>query len=173
MTIPRSLVCLCMLVLAAAARATDANAVFAREIKTGADTCEFKYRLKLPDLTNSAKLWIPAARSDQSQTVETTPPTSPGLKAITERGHGNQILFTELKPDQSGKTIEAAYQVTRKEKAPYPTADDPAPYLKPDRLVPINEIFASLARSATARKTTIMDKARALYAHTRTPMTLE
>src|SRR3954454_22186487 len=132
----------CLLASAVATPPGEADAVFAREIKTGADTFEFRYRLNVPPLTNSARLWIPAAHSDRFQTVEITPIRSPSLNAITEKAHGNQILFAELKPDQSAKMIEAAYQVTRKEKAPYPTADDPTPYLKPDRLVPVNETFA-------------------------------
>jgi len=167
---PRLFVVVCLLTTAAAARGGDPDAVFAREIKTGADTFEFKYHLKVPPLTNSARLWIPAAHSDLFQAVEATPVSFPGLNAVAERDYGNRILFTELKPDEGGKTIEASYQVTRKEKTPYPTADDPTPYLKPDRLVPLNETFATLARSATAGKTTIMEKARALYDHTRTRM---
>jgi|SRR5688572_3147902 len=151
---------------ALAAYGADVDQVFAREVKRGRDTFEFKYRLKVPELQDSAKLWIPAARTGAFQTVKAGKIESPNAREIIDSQHGNHIVFVELKPEHSGKMIETSYSVTRREKTTYPGSDDPARYLKPERLVPINENFTSLARSATKGKTGAMEQARALYDHT-------
>lgn len=148
------------------ARGADVEQVFAREVKRGPDTFEFKYRVKLPDLPASAKLWMPAARSDAFQKVKSDGIESLATKEIAEHNYGNRIVYAELKPEDSGKMIEATYTVTRREKRPYSTTDDPARYLKPERLVPVNETFTSLARNAAKGKTGVLQQARALYDHT-------
>ena len=65
---------------------------------------------------------------------------------LEEREHGNRVLFLELGPQDSGKTVEIRYQVKRLEKAAYaPQAPDQGKYLKPERLVPVNEDFRRIA----------------------------
>lgn len=147
-------------------RGAEVEQVFAREIKRGRDNFEFIYSVKLPALSNTAKLWMPAARSDSYQRVRTRKALSPHLKEIPERKYDNKILFTELQPADSGTTIETTYNVIRREKQPYPPSEDPRRYLKPERLVPVNETFESLARTAIKGKTNVLQQARALYDHT-------
>ena len=144
----------------------DVEQVLAREVKRGRDNFEFTYRVKLPALSNSAKLWLPAAKSDPFQRVKAGKVEGSNLKEIDERNYGNKILFAELQPADSGKTIERTYTVTRREKNPYRAGEDPGKYLKPERLVPKNETFSSLARTATKGKTKAIERARALYDHT-------
>jgi transglutaminase-like putative cysteine protease len=154
------------LVFSGAAYGADIDQVFAREIKRGRDNFEFTYRVKLPALSNSAKLWMPAAQSDSFQRVRTGKIELPNRKEIAERPNGNKILFTELQPADSGKTIEANYTVIRREKQAYAATEDPGRYLKPERLVPMNETFTSLARAAIKGKSSVMEQGRAIYDHT-------
>jgi transglutaminase-like putative cysteine protease len=52
----------------------------------------------------------------------------------------------------------------RKEKGAYSAnGDDPKRYLRPEKLVPVNETFKTLAETATAGKHGEMERARALY----------
>ena len=162
----RQSVLACIFSVSAAAYGADVDKVFAREVKRGRDTFEFNYRVKLPALSNAAKLWIPTPKSDRFQRVQAEKLDWPGAKDIVEAQHGNRILFAPLQPEQSGKVIEASYTVDRREKRPYPAREDPVRYLKPERLVPTNATFASLARDASKGKTKVLDQARALYNHT-------
>ena len=155
----------CALAAPGAAYSGDAEQAFTREIKRGTDNFEFTYRVKVPALSNSAKLWLPAAKTDPFQRVKAAKVAWPSVKEIAERNYGNKILFAELQPADSGKTIEATYTVIRREKGPYRAGEDPGRYLKPERLVPKNETFTSLARAAINGKTNTMQQARALYDH--------
>src|SRR5207248_6913844 len=62
--------------------------------------------------------------------------------------------------------IELRYRVVRKEKATYPASSaEAARYLRPEKLVPINETFRTLAQNAAAGKTDDLERAKALYDH--------
>jgi len=85
---------------------------------------------------------------------------------IQDRDYGNDICVVNAQPQDSGKTIELRYKVVRKEKAAYPAgAADAARYLQPEKLVPVNETFRTLAQKATAGKTDDLERAKALYDH--------
>jgi transglutaminase-like putative cysteine protease len=54
----------------------------------------------------------------------------------------------------------------RKEKAAYPASSaEAARYLRPEKLVPTNETFRTLAQKAAAGKTDDLERAKALYDH--------
>ena len=54
----------------------------------------------------------------------------------------------------------------RKEKAAYRATDtEAARYLRPEKLVPVNETFKTLAEKAAAGKTDDLERAKALYDH--------
>ena len=133
----------------------------------GRDEFGFLYRATLPEITGTARMWLPLASTDSFQTVEVRSINAPGKQSILqERQHGNKILFLELGPEDSGKRVEIRYQVQRLEKAAYaaPTPDQ-RKYLKPDRLVPINENFRQIAEKVVKGKTGALVRARALYDH--------
>ena len=99
-------------------------------------------------------MWLPLAATDSFQTVEVKSINAPGKQSILpEREHGNKVLFLELGPEDSGKKVEIRYQVKRLEKAAYaaPTPDQ-GKYLKPERLVPINENFRQIAEEVVQGK---------------------
>lgn len=136
-------------------------------IVTGSDEFEFVYRVTLPEINGDARLWIPMAKTDAFQSV-TREETSVPMKwqTIHDRDYDNDICVLHPQPGDSGKTIELRYRVVRKEKAAYAASgDNPARYLRPERLVPINQTFKTLAEQATAGKTGDLDRGKALYDH--------
>ena len=134
-------------------------------IVTGSDEFEFVYRVKLPEIKNEARLWIPLARTDAFQTVKMEEPSIPmKWEKVQDRDYGNDICALRAQPADSGKTIELRYKVVRKEKAAYSASgEDVARFLRPEKLVPINETFKSLAETATAGKHGDLERARGLY----------
>jgi transglutaminase-like putative cysteine protease len=133
----------------------------------GADEFEFIYRVKLPQITSTARVWLPLAKTDAFQTVTVEKLNIPmKWDKVHDRDYRNDICVLYLQPNDSGKTVEMRYRVTRKEKAAYPATDAEASrYLRPEKLVPVNETFKTLAEKATAGKTDDLNRAKALYDH--------
>jgi transglutaminase-like putative cysteine protease len=133
----------------------------------GADQFEFIYRVKLPEITGAARVWIPLAKTDAFQTVSVDELNIPmKWDKIQDRDYGNDICVVNAQPQDSGKAIELRYRVVRKEKAAYPAGNaDAARYLRPEKLVPVNETFKTLAEKAAAGKTDDLERAKALYDH--------
>ncbi len=134
---------------------------------TGHDEFEFLYRATLPEITDTARMWIPLPTTDSFQTVDIKPIEAPGKREILqEREHGNKILFLTLGPEDSGKTISIRSQIRRLEKGVYPVQTTvPERYLAPERLVPANERFRSIAEKVVEGKKGDLVRARALYDH--------
>src|SRR5262249_12258560 len=105
----------------------------------GADEFEFIYRVKLPEITGTARIWIPLAKTDAFQTVTVEELNIPmKWDKVQDRDYGNDICVASAQPRDSGKTIELRYKVVRKEKASYSADDaDSARYLRPEKLVPV------------------------------------
>ena len=67
------------------------------------DQFEFIYQATLPEFTESARMWIPIPESDVFQTIEMTQMTMPGKhRILTDKRHGNKVLFIELEPEDGG-----------------------------------------------------------------------
>ena len=108
----------------------------------GSDEFEFPYRVTLPEITDTARMWIPLPTSDLFQKVKIESIKAPGKQEILqEREYGNSVLFLKLGPEDSGKTVELRFQIQRLEKGVY-KAQKPVlgQYLKPEHLVPGNEL---------------------------------
>ena len=149
------------------AGALTVNAVGEAGIINGADEFEFVYRVKLPEIVGPARVWLPLAKTDAFQNVTVEELNAPiKWDKVQDRDYGNDICVLSLEPKDSGKTIEVRYRVVRKEKAAY-RADDTkaARYLRPEKLVPVNEKFKTLAEKAVAGKTDDLDRGKALYEH--------
>jgi hypothetical protein len=121
-------------------------------IVKGTDQFEFVYRVKLPEIKGEARVWIPLAKTDSFQTVTVEELNIPmKWEKVQDQDYGNDICVLHPQPEDSGKTIEVRYRVVRKEKAAYPAGNtEAARYLRPEKLVPINETFRTLAQKATA-----------------------
>lgn len=136
-------------------------------VVTGTDAFEFRYRAALPRMAEPARMWLPLPATDAFQTVEVKSLSAPGRRRILEeRKFGNRVLFLELEPEDSGKTVEIVCEVKRREKSVYAdgTTDVDA-HLAPERMVPVSETFRAIAREALAGKKGDLVRARALYDH--------
>lgn len=136
-------------------------------IVKGSDEFEFVYRVKLPEIKGDARLWIPLAKTDAFQTVTREEVSIPiKWEKVQDRDYGNDICVLHPQPSDSEKTIELRYLVVRKEKSAYPAnGEDAARFLRPEKLVPVNETFKTLAEQATTGKKDDLDRAKALYDH--------
>ena len=134
---------------------------------TGRDKFEFLYRAKLPAITGAARMWVPLGATDAFQTVTVKSITAPGkVRVLEEHEYGNHVLLLELGAADGGKTLEVLYEVQRIEKAAYEEpASNAAKYLNPERLVPINDTFRSIAAQVVQGKQGDLVRARAIYDH--------
>lgn len=131
------------------------------------DEFEFLYRATLPEIPDTARMWIPLPATDEFQTVEVKSIKNLGERRILhDHEYGNRVLFLELDPKDSGKTVEIRFQVQRIEKAVYAgQTPDYGKYINPERLVPANEDFRSIAVKVVEGKKSDLVRARALYDH--------
>jgi transglutaminase-like putative cysteine protease len=136
-------------------------------IVNGSDEFEFVYRVTLPEIKGEARLWIPLAKTDAFQMVTQEEISIPiKWEKVQDRDYGNDICVLYPQPADGGKTIELRYRVVRKEKSSYSAnGEDPTRFLRPEKLVPINETFKTLAEQATAGKKGDLARAKALYDH--------
>jgi len=132
------------------------------------DEFVFRYRVKLPEIEEPARMWIPLPATDAFQKVEVVAIDAPAEhRVLEEKEYGNRVLFWELGPSESKRPLEIRYRVQRIEKAAYAgDEDDPARYLAPERLVPDDLRLYRIAEKVVAGKTGDLERARALYDHT-------
>jgi len=131
------------------------------------DEFEFVYRATLPEITDTARMWLPLPATDQFQTVKIKAIDAPGTQStLVDREHGNNVLYLELGPKDSRKVVEMRFEVQRIEKTAYPgLLPDPGDHLDGELMVPINEDFRSIGNEVVAGKTGDLVRARALYDH--------
>lgn len=135
----------------------------------GHDEFEFVYHATVPKLEGPGRMWIPMPASDDFQSVHAKSLTIPGThRILTDKSYGNQVMFIELTPADSGKLISLVFDVKRHEKGVYGCGDEsPAQFLLPERLVPNTAEFKQIATEALKNKRGgDLVKARALYDHT-------
>lgn len=132
----------------------------------GSDAFEFKYQVELPDIKGEAKVWIPIATTDASQTVEIISMVVPGeYSLLKDAEFNNTILYLEPKVSDSKQLLTITYQVKRIEKGPLEeTGPVDKRYLEENLLMPVGGRFTEIAKEAMmGREETSLMKARALY----------
>lgn len=140
---------------------------------------ELTYTARITDLPAGARkveVWLPYPTSDEQQTVTVTEVSSPvPHQILKDPRYQNSILYLSVSdPQQSELTVNMKVRVQRREllrsglagktahgKEPLPP--EVARWLKPERLVPINEQIRKLAFEVTRGKKTDLEKARAIY----------
>ncbi|MBV6519528.1 MAG: hypothetical protein HCAMLNBO_02383 [Candidatus Brocadia fulgida] len=132
---------------------------------TGRDEFEFVYRAFLPEINDSAALWLPLPSSDGFQTISVKAIDVPArYKILLEPEYGNRVLFMKLGPEHSGQAVTMRFQVQRLEKGVYDAGTfDEKKYLQPESLMPDEQMFRDLADSIVDGKTGDLVRARALY----------
>ncbi len=133
----------------------------------GKDRFTFTYEIQLPEISGSAKMWVPIAQSDRFQTIEIISLQAPGKQEIIKEGeYGNTIWYLQLLPEHSSQKITMNYRVEREEKSAYPEQDtDLQKYLKSASLMPVGDRFSTIANQVIREKQadSPLTKARALY----------
>ena len=134
----------------------------------GNDKFEFTYQATLPEMKESAKMWIPIPSDDEFQKIKINRIEVPGKHQIlTDEKFGNQILYVELTPQDSGKTMVLHFDVDRREKSVHVDRTSPEVYLEAEAYVPNNDTFKKIAEKALENKNGgDLVRARALYDHT-------
>jgi hypothetical protein len=134
----------------------------------GTDRFDFIYRATLPEITQSAKMWLPMPSTDRFQTVTIKSVKTPGKSNIlTDSQYGNKVLLLTLTPEDSNKKIEIIYSTERLEKPVYPdNTQSLEKYLKPENMVPADPKFKQIAQEVVTNKKGDLVRARALYDHT-------
>ena len=133
----------------------------------GKDQFTFSYEVQLPEISGSAKMWVPIPQSDSFQSIELITMQAAGKQeTIRENEYGNDILYLQLLPEHSGQKISMTYQVERKEKAAYQEKDSNIEkYLEASTLMPVGDRFSTIANQVIKEKQadSPLTKARALY----------
>ncbi|MGB5701134.1 transglutaminase-like domain-containing protein [Muriicola sp.] len=135
-------------------------------VKEGEDQFVFNYELTLPEITETARIWIPVPQTDRFQTIEILSIEAPAAyQMLKEKEYGNAILYMELSPEQSEQSVKLTYGTVRQEKQPYEEDSEPKRYLNANLLMPIGDRFEILADSIIGdkRKEGSIMQARALY----------
>jgi len=133
----------------------------------GKDDFIFRYEALVPELNDSARIWIPIASSNDFQTVsiiEREPKNRGELKR--EEKYGNQYWYMDLAPKDSGMEITVDYDVTRLEKGPYEdSGSDPSEFLGSSPLLPTGGRFNSILDNVLVghRTDSKLMQARAIY----------
>jgi len=141
---------------------------------------DFTYTAALHNIPEGARkvaVWIPYPRSDAHQKITNIKVSCPYPARVTsDSEHGNSALYVEVdNPKEPSIKVEISFDVKRKEYVrrdfhrAEPGARDsktvPARYLRPDQLVPLNDRIRKLAEEVTAKGTTDLEKARAIYGY--------
>lgn len=139
----------------------------AAPIRTGTDSFELEYRVKLPATDHPARLWLPLAKTDAFQQVTIRQKISANAIVKTDSVYSNDILMTELQPSAEATEVVIAYSVRRQEKTEHAVTEPFTPELwtRAQALVPKAEVFRETAVAVTAGIDDELARGRALYDH--------
>ena len=145
-------------------------------------TFHFEYKATVKDIPAGAKVvdfWVPVPHDDAWQQIRNLRIESPYEYQKTTASYGNTMAHVSIpSPNESTFTITMSFDATREEHiqdrlfggSRLEREDDPkelAQYLKPDRLVPLDDQIRAWAREVVqnAKATTDLEMARAIYNH--------
>jgi transglutaminase-like putative cysteine protease len=142
---------------------------------------EFEYRADIKEFpagTKQLDLWLPVPRDDAYQKIEALTVDSSHPYKIETAPDGNRMIHARLANPTSPVSLALKFHATREEHLQAHLFDgtrlqrdeDPrrlAQFLKPDRLVPLDDKIRGWAREVVekAGAKTDLEKARAIYDH--------
>lgn len=143
-------------------------------------TFEFTYvaELDVPEGSGRVQMWLPYPGSDDYQDVRLVSIKSPvPTKLYQEYTYRNSMLFLSTPAaDIDELRVEMTFRVTRREHAEsdFVSLEDPdgwidssaSRWLRPDRLVPLDDFIREQAEEVTKGKTSVVDKAKAIFDYT-------
>ena len=129
--------------------------------------------LSAQDQGQDARLWVPYPVSDRNQVVKDIAVSGDYATSgiYTDRSHENHILYAEWPKGAASRKLTLSFAVERQEIAmrdlggaePAWNPADYAEYLNPTSLGPLDGEVKKLADTITTGKTTVLDKAKAIY----------
>lgn len=145
--------------------------IFASNESSGTITMDFD--LSGHDTNEEAQLWIPYPLSDRDQLISKVSVTGDYNESAvySDQQYSTPMLYTRWDKGSTSRKVTLSFHVVRQEVmrrdfpdkvAPYDPADY-AMYLKATRLGPIDGQVKVLADQITFGKTTILEKAKAIY----------
>lgn len=132
----------------------------------GRDSFVFHYKVTIPPLSDSGKLWLPKASSDDWQKIEVIRQDLPAsVQELRDFYYNNEVLLATIPPHTKAQTIGISYRVIRKEKAAYEGTAPNDLSLEASPLLPTGGRFQAIVDSVLEGKTEESDlvRARALY----------
>jgi transglutaminase-like putative cysteine protease len=144
-------------------------------------TFNLEYQATVSDIPAGAaklELWAPVAHNEAFQQIEVLHVKADGPHAMETGANGNQILHVLRTLTAADRVpIALSFRATRRERKVRPiphgsgdvtlTAPERDSYLRPDRLVPLDDTIRQWAREVVdgAHARTDLEKARAIYNH--------
>lgn len=134
----------------------------------GDDHFLFNYEAEIPELADSAQLWVPFAQTDpfQEVTIREVEVAAEDTSFIADAEYGNRMLFATMSRKHSGSQLRIVYEVKRREKAAWEDPSvNPGDYLSGSELLPVGGRFAAIVDSVLIGKENDppLMKARAIY----------
>jgi len=124
--------------------------------------------MALPGDAENLKVWIPLASTREGQTILDRRIEAPiSAKIMQDKVYGNEIAYFEFsRPLPSELHFKVHYDADVSQKvfaSPEVREDGIGTYLKPSRLMIVNDQVKERAERATRNKKTLAEKARAIY----------
>lgn len=131
------------------------------------------FDLSAHDTNEAVRLWIPYPVSDEHQTISNIKTDGDYAEAAvyTDRKHQTPMLYAHWEKGAKTRNLNFSFTVERQEvirrdfpkkEAPWDPADYSL-YLAPTTLGPTDGVVKKLADKICSGKTTVLDKAKALY----------
>jgi transglutaminase-like putative cysteine protease len=149
----------------------------------GSRKFSIEYVGKVPEVpagTKKLRVWMPVPQNSTVQTItELKFPQKP--KLTTEPKYGNRIAYWEISKPEAAVELKMSFTCEHKEVTldiDRLRTDDKETanfdvFLKPDKLVLVDDEMRKLSGEVTAGKTSTIDKAKAIYDHVLTKMTYD
>jgi len=158
----RLFVVMLIMMVATAASATNRSGIVTLDVD-----------LSSQDIDKEAKFWIPYPVTDRHQIVSDIKVSGDFASSgvYTDATYGTPILYAQWPSTAKSRKLSFSFAVDRQEirqtnlptKEPHWNRADYGEYLKPTSLGPIDGEVKKLADSITKGKTTVLEKARAIY----------
>lgn len=134
-------------------------------------TFEVIYSAKVTDIPSDAKslkVWVPLASTREGQMILDRKIETPvSAKVTQDKVYGNEMAYFEIsRPVPSSLNFKVRYSAEVSKKIPVSPEvheDKIETYLKPSRLMIVNDQVIERAEKATRNKKTLAEKARAIY----------
>ena len=145
----------------------------ASAVETTAGVVTTKVDLTQYEAGKPVRLWLNVPQDYEYQKIADVSFDAPGAEVaqVNTDDNGNQMLYVEwgADADPATRTCTLAFHASREEcvrpdlKESGDVPDDIKPYLEGSTLVPVNQQVVDAAKQIVGDKTTVLDKARAIY----------